>query len=127
MTKRSKGLSLVAALLFGAAALGSAPHAASADGGTCGGKENPCPLQKWMKVNIGTPMAAGDLAAVSVALEKAASMSPDPAWGEWAASSKAGAAAAKKGDLAATKASCKSCHEKYKDAYKEKFRARLLP
>ncbi len=72
-------------------------------------------MQKSMKANIGTPTATGVLEAVAVGVDNAAAMSPAPAWADWATSSKGGAAAARRGDVAATKASCTSCHAKYKE------------
>jgi hypothetical protein len=39
----------------------------------------------------------------------------------------AGAAAAGKQDLAGTKASCKQCHEAYKENYKKDFPTRAFP
>lgn len=110
--------------MFGALIFASAPGSASAED-ACGSKENPCPLQKWMRANMGPAMASKDLPALAKALEKSASLSPDASW-EWASMAKAGAEAAKKGDFAGAKASCKTCHDKYKDAYKEKFRAKAV-
>lgn len=102
-----------------------APTARAAD--TCGSKDNPCPMQKWMRSYVGTPMQAKDLAGVAAGLEKAADLVKDGAFPEWAALSKAGANAARQGDLGATKASCKDCHDKYKDSYKAKLRTKAVP
>ncbi len=112
-------------VLLGAAALGVLPpvRVASADGAACGAKDNPCPLQRWMRDNMGPAMAAGDLPALAKALDHAAGLSPDASW-TWSSIAKTGADAARKGDLAATKASCKSCHEAYKEKYKTQFRTR---
>jgi hypothetical protein len=109
-------------IIVSALAISAAPGSAQADD-ACGSKENPCPLQKWMKANMGPAMAASDMPALEKALTKAGSFSPDPSW-EWASIAKAGAEAAKKGDTAGVKASCKSCHDKYKDQYKSKFRTK---
>ena len=110
---------------MGALAISVAPAQAAAQDNACGTKENPCPLQKWMRANMGPAMAASDLPGLTKALEKAATFAPDPSW-EWASIAKAGAEAAKKGDLAGVKASCKSCHDKYKDPYKSKFRTKAV-
>jgi hypothetical protein len=120
------------AVVFGSAMALAASVAfvtpASADGApACGDKKNPCPMQKWMQDNIGAQMADGNLAGVATGLDKAATMSPDPSWTEWAKMSKDGADAARKGDKAGAKASCKSCHDKYKQAYKDKYRTRPVP
>jgi hypothetical protein len=122
--------SILAGLLIGAAAIAAAPAPASADDASCGSKENPCPLQKWMRQNMAPPMAAGDMAALGAAFDKAAKMSPDPKWNggdakaNWDAVSKAGVAAAKAGDAAAVKAACKGCHDLFKDKYKAQFRTK---
>jgi hypothetical protein len=80
-----------------------------------------------MRTYVGTPMQSKDLASVAAGLDKAADLVKDPGFPEWAALSKAGAEAARKGDVAATKASCKDCHDKYKDAYKAKLRTKAVP
>jgi hypothetical protein len=113
---------LLGAAVYMAAALHST---AAADVTTCGTKESPCPLQAWMRANMGTALAASDAPALSKALDHAASLSPDPSW-TWAKIAKDGAAAAQKGDMAAAKASCKSCHDAYKDKYKTQFRGRPI-
>src|SRR4051794_10833469 len=90
-------LGVLAGVLAFAAVLGTAPSALADD--ACGTKENPCPLQKWMRANMGTAAAAEDTAALAKALGKAATFSPDAGW-TWAKIANDGAAAAKKGDLA---------------------------
>jgi hypothetical protein len=118
---------VVAASVALGAAIALAPSTASADAAACGGKTNPCPLQKWMQDNIGSKMADGNLKDVATGLDKAASLSPDAAWGEWATIAKAGADAARKGDMPGTKAACKNCHDKFKQQYKDKYRTRTVP
>src|SRR5690348_1098204 len=116
-------LAALAGLVVCAGTLGASAGVASADAAACGTKENPCPLQKWMRANMGTAAAAEDTAALAKALDKAATFSPDASW-TWNKIAADGAAAAKKGDLAGAKASCKSCHDAYKDKYKTQFRAK---
>lgn len=118
---------VVAASVALGAAISFAPSIASADGATCGGKTNPCPLQKWMQDNIGSKMADGNLKDVATGLDKAASLSPDPGWSEWATIAKTGADAARKGDMPGTKAACKNCHDKFKQQYKDKYRTHPVP
>jgi hypothetical protein len=119
---------LAGAVLFGiASALSSAALAQDA---SCGSKTNPCPLQKWMQDNVGSKLSDGNLDAVAASLDKVAAMSPDPTWTDWAKFAKDGAAAARKGGDAGTqgaKAACKSCHDKFKNDYKTKFRIRAVP
>jgi len=124
---------ILAGLLIGAAAVASAPTLASADDASCGSKENPCPLQKWMRQNMAPAMSSGDMAALATAFEKAGKLAPDPKWNgsdpkqHWDAMSRVGIAAAKANDAAAVKAACKSCHEVYKDKYKQQFRTKPVP
>jgi hypothetical protein len=124
---------LIAGIVLGAAAIAAAPTPASADGATCGSKENPCPLQKWMRQNMSAAMTAGDMAALATAFEKAAKLAPDPTWNgadpkaSWDAIAKVGLAAAKANDTAAVKATCKGCHDAYKDKYKASFRTKPVP
>jgi hypothetical protein len=123
---------LLLGVVVGAAALAVTPGVAAADG-ACGTKENPCPLQKWMRTNMGPANASGDMPALAAALDKAAGFAPDPAWNagdaktSWKGIAQAGAAAARANDAAAVKASCKSCHDAYKDKYKAQFRTKAVP
>jgi hypothetical protein len=119
----------VSVFLAGAALVGAltlAPRAASADApaAACGTSDNPCPLQKWMRANMGTPLAAGDTAALATALDHVATLSPDPSWAGWGQAASAGATAARNKDMAGVKASCKTCHDAFKDKYKAQFRPR---
>ena len=123
---------MVAGVMIGAAGLAAAPSA-SADDATCGSKENPCPLQKWMRQNMAPANSSGDMAALATDFDKVAKISPDPKWNgadakaNWDAISKAGVAAAKANDAAAVKAACKSCHDAFKDKYKAQFRTKAVP
>jgi hypothetical protein len=109
-----------------AGALALVPRTASADppAGACGTSDNPCPLQKWMRANMGTPLASGDTAALSTAFDHVATLSPDPSWAGWGQAASAGSTAAKSKDMAGVKAACKACHDGFKDKYKTQFRAR---
>jgi hypothetical protein len=84
-------------------------------------------MQQWMRVRLGEPMAARDLATVSSGLTAASLLSPDPAWKDWAPISQEGAEAAMRGDYAGAKQSCRKCHQLYQDRYREKFRTRPMP
>jgi hypothetical protein len=92
----------------------------------CGTKPLPdCPLQAWMKANTNPPVAANDLPALATALDKTASFAP-AGYTNWASIAKDGAKAAKAGDMTAAKASCRTCHDQYKDKYKKEMRARKI-
>jgi ABC-type glycerol-3-phosphate transport system substrate-binding protein len=104
---------------------------AQADG-TCGAKGQPsCPLQGWMETNMDPASQKGDTKALAGLFERVAKFNPDPKWDaenpSWAGISKAGADAAKAGDLAAAKAQCKSCHKAFREKYKTNFRMKPVP
>jgi hypothetical protein len=134
MMKRS-WMAILAGVALGAVALSALPTTATADGAAAcdGSKDNPCPLQKWMRANMGAASAASDNAALATAYDKVIAMNPDPSWATkpdgtgWVDISKAGAKAARAGDSAGAKAACKACHDPdkgWKDAYKKQYRTR---
>ena len=86
------------------------------------------PLGKWMKPNVGTPLAGQDFATLKTSLDLVASKPPPSGdYGKWASISSAGSAAAAKQDLAGVKASCKQCHDAYKEKYIRDFPSRPFP
>lgn len=123
---------VLAGVLLGAAAMAAAPSIASADG-LCGSKENPCPLQKWMRQNMATANSSGDMAALQTQFAKVAAISPDKSWNgsdakaNWDAIAKAGIDAAKANDAAGVKGACKACHDAFKDKYKASYRTKAVP
>jgi hypothetical protein len=84
-------------------------------------------LGKWMKPNMGAPLAGQDFAALQKSLDLVASKPPPGDYPQWATMSKAGSAAAAKQDLAGVKASCKQCHDAYKEKYKKELPTRPFP
>jgi hypothetical protein len=78
-----------------------------------------------MKKNINPPVAAGDTAALAAGLDKIVGFAP-PGYSNWASIAKDGANAARGGDLAAAKASCRSCHDQYKKKYQAELRGRKI-
>ena len=75
----------------------------------------------------GVSLASNDAAALAMALEKAAKLTPNPAWATWVSAAKSGAEAAKKGDIAGARAACKTCHDAWRTTYREQFRMRPIP
>ncbi|MEO7111795.1 MAG: hypothetical protein ABI183_15240 [Polyangiaceae bacterium] len=128
MTKRLWHL-ILAAPLLAAVTLGATtlPTRVAFADDSCGSKENPCPLQKWMRQNMAPALAAGDNAGLAAALDKVTKISPDASWTTWSTLAKQGSDAAKRGDLAGAKASCKGCHDAYKDKYKSQYRTKAPP
>jgi hypothetical protein len=84
-------------------------------------------LGKWMKPNMGAPLAGQDFATLQKSLDLVASKPPPGDYPQWASISKGGSAAAAKQDLAAVKASCKQCHDAYKEKYKKELATRPFP
>lgn len=80
-----------------------------------------------MRKNVAAALASNDAASLSVALEKAAKLTPDPAWATWVSAASSGAEAAKKGDIAGARAACKTCHDAWRTTYREQFRMRPIP
>ncbi len=105
---------------------GSGPDAeAMEQPATCGRPGSPpCPLQAWMRANVAGALASRDDAGLARALDRAAKLVPDPAWASWVESAEAGASAARKGDVARARASCKAFHEAWREAYRAKYRTR---
>ena len=90
----------------------------------CGGKEQkPCPMQGWMKRVMAPASSSDDGEALAKALAYVAEHAP-PGFPDWVAIAGAGAVKAKAGDVDGAKASCKQCHDAYKDRYKATMRDR---
>lgn len=88
----------------------------------CGEKDKPpCPMQAWMKANMAPAAANGDSAALAKAFEYVASHAP-AGFSDWSKIAKAGAEAAKANKIDDAKKSCKTCHDQYKNKYKEEMR-----
>ena len=99
---------------------------ASAVAAACGTKPLPdCPLQAWMKANTNPAIASQDFAGLATALDKVATFAP-AGYTNWASIAKDGAKAARASDMTATKASCRTCHDQYKDKYKKELRTRKI-
>src|SRR5581483_6466723 len=79
------------------------------------------PLGKWMKPNIGAALAGQDFPTLQKNLDFVAGKVPSGDYAQWAEVAKSGSAAAAKQDIKGVKASCKSCHDLYKDKYKKEF------
>jgi hypothetical protein len=92
----------------------------------CGDKPlPPCPLYAWMKANTSPAMSGQDFDALAKALDRVVSFAP-PGYGNWASISRDGASAARAQSLDGVKASCRGCHNQYKDRYKKEMRDRRI-
>lgn len=105
----------------------AAPTTAAAAPPACGKKPLPdCPLQGWMKKNMGPAMSAADFSALAEGLDRIATFAPS-GYPNWASIAKDGAGAARAADFGAVKAACRGCHDQYKKPYKTEMRTRPLP
>jgi hypothetical protein len=108
----------------GSAAPATSGSATAATPPACGTKPLPdCPTQAWMKANMNPSVSAADFPALATALDKAATLGP-PGYTNWVSIAKDGAKAARAQDMTATKASCRTCHEQYKEKFKKDTAAR---
>jgi hypothetical protein len=88
----------------------------------CGGKgQKACPMQGWMKGVMANATSSGDGAKIASGLSYIAGK-PPPGMGSWASIAADGASKAKAGDIDGAKASCKKCHDLYKEKYKNTMR-----
>jgi hypothetical protein len=100
-------------LLFSSIAIAALFAAAPAEAGSTA-------LKDLMK-KMGAAAAGGEAKALAPIFAQTATLAPkDSAFPNWKAISDKGKAAAETGDLAGAKATCKECHDAYKDSYKSK-------
>jgi hypothetical protein len=90
----------------------------------CGAKDQkPCPMQGWMKTVMASAASSGEGDKLASALTFVAVHVP-PGCPDWTAMANVGVAKAKAGDIDGAKASCKTCHDAYKESYKLTMRDR---
>ncbi len=102
--------SLSAVLVFAVALAASAPaDAAKID-----------PMQRLMQ-EINKYANAGDAKRTGALLKAVAGLAPrDKDFQGWAGIAQSAATSARRGDLGGAKVACQTCHEKFRDKYKEK-------
>jgi hypothetical protein len=76
-------------------------------------------LKELMK-KMGGQVAAGDAKSLGPIFEQTKAKGK-PEFSNWSAIADKGKAASAAGDLAAAKATCKECHDAYRDGYKTKY------
>ena len=119
-SSETKSAAVAAALPDPAPATGAKPG--------CGTRPLPdCPLQAWMKGNVASRLNNADTAGLEGAFKRMSAFAPGAGFEEWTAMSTEGARAAHAGDLDGARQACKSCHNRYREAYRASFRARPLP
>ena len=90
-----------------------------------GGGQRPCPMQIWMKTVMADASSSGDGERLAKALTYAADHAP-PGYAGWSAIASQGAERARAGEVDAAKASCRQCHEAYKENYQAAMRDRAF-
>ncbi len=85
------------------------------------------PLGKWMKPNMGAPLAGQDFDKLKSSFDVVTGKPPPGDYPQWASMSAAGSKAAAAKDVAGIKASCKQCHDAYKTKYQNEFPTRSFP
>jgi hypothetical protein len=119
---------LLRALPFAPFALAASVALAAAAAGVASAAEPTTPFGKWMKPNMGAPLAGQDFDTLQKSLTLVAAKPPKAdGYDKWAKISSDGAAAAAKQDLAGVKASCKGCHDLYRDKYKKELPPHVFP
>ena len=102
------------ASLFAAVTLAGVLGAGSAEAANLAMKD----LMKKM----GATASNDDAKALAPMMVQAKTLKPnDPDYAGWDAIADDGKAAAEKGDMAAAKATCKSCHSQYREKFKAKY------
>ena len=101
-----------------------APSATTSAGESprCGTSPLPdCPLQAFMKANAREALNTSRLDRLEEVLRRTASLGPTE-YKDWGDIARAGAEAAADGKLEAVRATCKSCHDLYRAAYRRDHR-----
>jgi hypothetical protein len=95
--------------------------------GIATGADPKTPLGRWMKPNMGAPLAGQDFDKLKASFDLVAAKPPSGDYPQWASQSKTGSTAAAAKDLAGVKAACKACHDAYKTKYINEFQTRPFP
>lgn len=89
----------------------------------CGGTGQPdCPLQHWMKATLQSYQKANDFDRLARSFDDLAQHAPEN-YARWRDLSAEGGAAARKQDVAAVRAVCKTCHDEHRARYRRERRA----
>jgi hypothetical protein len=128
-TNRVK-LSQTTGLILGVVMIVGASSVALAESTAACGEPGlaPCPLQGWMRTNLGAQLARRDFDGLAAGFERLAASSPAEGYESWAELARTGAAAARSKELASVRSACRACHEEHRARYrKEKRRAPAPP
>jgi hypothetical protein len=85
------------------------------------------PLGRWMKPNMGAPLAGQDFDKLKASFDVVGGKPPPGDYSQWASTSVAGSKASAAKDVPGIKAACKQCHDAYKTKYQNEFPTRSFP
>jgi len=117
-------VALGVALFVGASSVALAESTAA-----CGEPgQPPCPLQGWMRSNLGAQLARRDFDGLAAGFERLAAAPPGDEYASWSELARQGADAARSKELARVRSACRACHEEHRAKYrKDKRRAPAPP
>jgi hypothetical protein len=95
--------------------------------GVAAAGEPKTPLGKWMKPNMGAPLAGQDFDKLKASFDVVGGKPPPGDYPQWASMSAAGSKASAASDVAGIKAACKQCHDAYKTKYQSELPTRSFP
>jgi hypothetical protein len=85
------------------------------------------PLLHWMRDRAAAELRRGDAAALAASFDQLAGFAPSmEGYENWASIARDGADAARAASLDGARASCRECHQQYREAYRTRMRARPL-
>ena len=119
-------LCCVTAIAAMASAQPPTPNEHEIRGGACGAAGQPdCPMQSWMKSNLGGAIANSDFARLEKAFARLAKLTP-AGYAIWEAAAKGGARAAAARDLEGCRKACRQCHDEHRARYRAELRDKPL-
>lgn len=129
-TPKSRGSGGIAASVALATALfvGASSVALAESTAACGEPGlAPCPLQGWMRSNLGAQLARRDFEGLATGLERLAAAPPGEGFESWSELAREGAQAARSKELARVRSACRACHEEHRARYRKEKRRSPAP
>jgi hypothetical protein len=118
----------VLAFLVVTAVPGTRSAASADESALCGEPgQPPCPLQGWMRSQLGAPLARREFEQLARNLERLAQQPPGEGFETWAERARVGARAAAAQDMPALRAACRACHDEHRARYRKEKRQLPAP
>ncbi len=93
----------------------------------CGGKDQPlCPLEAWMDRELSAPLQLPDWPHLARSFTRLAAHAP-PSLEHWSDFTTRGTAAIRARNLDSLRATCRACHNTYRDLYRQTLSPRPAP